>query len=209
MALVEKIDISERYPPESELRLDSKPYQAYYEMLANVFDFSKIQSVCDVGCSTGHLLSIIKQKHPDISVLGFEFFEYQIQNAPENIREYIKLVDLRDPLFHMQKYDLVNCTEVGEHIDEAYAGSLLNNLRNLTRRFLIMSWSDSGGINDPQNDPHHQHLNPLSKEKFMALMRESGFEHQEEASGQLLRQSNRPHFHDWWRKSLSVWKVVR
>lgn len=205
---VEKVDITNRYPEEVELRFDDRPYVAYYQMLSKVFVLDKLKSFCDVGCSTGHLMAQIKNQHSNIEIKGYEFFEYQKNNAPETVRGCIDIVDLRDSLGDsVSRYDLVNCTEVGEHIDAAYAVSLLDNLKKLTGRFLVMSWSDSGGLAEPQNDPYHQHLNPLKKEQFYKLMEENGFILQVQATDALLANSYQPNFHDWWRKSLSVWKV--
>lgn len=202
-----KIDIADRYLEAEEIRTDKAPYEAYYQMLTSVFDLSKMQSFCDVGCSNGNLQQIMRKNHPEIAVHGFEFFEFLKRAADPEILDTIEIVDLRDPLQHEVKYDLVNCTEVGEHIDPEYSGVFLQNLRQLTKRFLVMSWSDSGGEHDRANDPHHQHLNPLSFADFSRLMRDNGFVEIEGATLALRQASYRPHFHDWWRKSLSVWKV--
>lgn len=205
--MTEKVDITERYPESVELRLDERPYVAYYNMLSMVFNLDKLKSFCDVGCSTGHLLSHLKKMHPKMEVKGYEYFEYQKNHAPESIRDLIEIADLRDPLLEVKKYDIVNCTEVGEHIDPAYAKALLDNLKKMTGKFLIMSWSDSGGEHDRQNDPYHQHLNPLSREDFYRLMNSNGFVLQQEATEGLYNNSFQPGFHDWWRKSLSMWRV--
>ena len=37
------------------------PYFEYYKCLKHVFNFNEIKSVCDVGCSTGHLLYYLKE----------------------------------------------------------------------------------------------------------------------------------------------------
>lgn len=202
-----KIAIESRYPESSEVRTDSLPYDAYYQTVAAVFDMSKITSFCDVGCATGHLQKAIIEKHPNTRIQGFEFFDYHRKAADPSIADTIAIVDLRDPLQHDSKYDLVNCTEVGEHIDPDYADAFLQNVKSLVGRFLIMSWSDSGGEHDLVNDNNHQHLNPLPYAQFCLLMQKNGFVELPEVSERLKKASYRAGFHDWWRKSLSVWKV--
>jgi len=205
----EKVDISTRYFAEEEVRVDENPYIAYYKALSSVFDFSKIDSFCDVGCATGLLQFNVKKNNPQIDVCGFEFFQYHKDAANQQIKDTINIVDLREPLNHNKKYSLVNCTEIGEHIDKNYCVQFLNNLKNITDKFLVMSWSDSGGENDHANDPHHQHLNPLKYDEFVAMMEQNGFVLVEGQTKNLLKATYIPNFHDWWRKSLTIWKVKK
>lgn len=207
--LKEKIDINSRYFAEEEIRKDQRPYLAYYKALSTVFDFSKMKSFCDVGCATGILQYNIKKINPQIEVCGFDFFQYHKDAADPLIKETINIVDLRDVLLHDKKYDLVNCTEIGEHIDKNHCIQFLNNLKNITGKYLIMSWSDSGGENDLTNDPHHQHLNPLKYEQFIELMENNDFVLLEEQSKNLLNATYIPDFHSWWRKSLTIWRVKK
>ena len=204
-----KIDIENRYLQEEEVRKDTKPYKAFFNILNKTFNLTKIQSFCDVGCATGHLMWEMKNNNSNIEICGYEFFEYHKNAAKEEVKNYINIVDLRDELNTDKKYDLVVCTEVGEHIDKQYCVQFLDNLKSITGKFLIMSWSDSGGENDSANDPHHQHLNPLKYNEFVEMMEQNGFALLEEQTKQLLNATHIPHFHDWWRKSLTIWKVKK
>jgi len=56
-----RVDINNIYPPENEIRTDSRPYDEYYKILLNTFDFTQIESFCDVGCATGHLIYNLKK----------------------------------------------------------------------------------------------------------------------------------------------------
>lgn len=206
---MEKIDITARYPEENEIRKDNRPYKSFYDMLNQTFDLKKIKSFCDVGCSTGHLLHEFKTNNSEIELCGYEFFQYHKDAAAPDIKNFINIVDLREELNISHKYDLVNCTEVGEHIDKEFAEIFLKNLKNLTNKFIIMSWSDTGGKDDPLNDPLHQHLNPLKYEQFVSLMKNNGFILLENQTKELLRNSYRPYFYEWWRKSLTIWRVEK
>jgi hypothetical protein len=51
-----KINIDIMYPPEMELREDSSPYDEFYNCIKATFDLDEIETFCDIGCSTGHLV---------------------------------------------------------------------------------------------------------------------------------------------------------
>ena len=65
----------------------------------------------------------------------------------------------------------LNCSEVGEHIDKQYANILIENAKRLSNKYIIFTWSSHGGEHERHCDPHHQHLNPLSRDKYIELMK--------------------------------------
>ena len=104
-----------------------------------------------------------------------DYFDWMRESAPDFIKPYFQLWDLRDSLENTEwlksikenkLFDIVNCTEVGEHIDPDYAEIFLKNLYDLTNKYLVMSWS---------NTTEDQHLNPLSVEDFHRLMKKNNF----------------------------------
>jgi len=210
-----KVDISNRYFEEEEANRPKEPYKAFYNTLKTVFYMNEVDSVVDVGCACGYLLSAIKENHKNIEIMGIEYFDYHLKYVDQNIKNCIKICDLRDPLnakSGVKKNKLVICTEVGEHIEKEYASTLLNNLKYLLQDngFVVMSWSPHGGENQRSCDPHHQHLNPLNSEEFSNLMIENGFIKDIEHSNRLLTSSyDFPQFYGWWRESLSVWRVKK
>ena len=206
--MTEKVDITNRYQKDEEVRKDPSPYIAFYKTLSGVFDFQKVKSFCDVGCATGHLINEVKRSFPYCKVRGYEYFQYHKDASPSTITEEIVIHDMRDPISENDKFDIVLCTEVGEHIDPAYTSAFLENLKKLTGKYLIMSWSDSGGEHDRANDPNHQHLNPMKFEQFREMMEQNGFYLLENQTAKLLETSHsNPAFYSWWRKSLSIWRL--
>ncbi len=210
---MEKIDINSRYLESEEAGRSVGPYEDFYLMMSRVLNFSNIRSVMDIGCSDGHLIDVIQRNHPHIEVSGIEYFEYHKKHASKDIVEKIHFLDIRDPLPESladKKFDVVICTEIGEHIDPAFCKAFLENVRSLTGAALIMTWSSHGGEKELHVDPHHQHLNPLSLQDFINLMKSSGFSLNIEASQQLLGHSMQlGNFFSWWRESLTLWHVVQ
>ena len=172
----------------------------------------------------------MKKEYPEIFVQGIEYFGFHKDAAHDLIQKSIDILDLRDEISLSRKFDIINSTEVGEHIDPAFTSVYMQNLKNHCRKFLILSWGNTGGENDRKRDPHLQHLNPLSFEKVSKLCYENGFKLDEVKTKELVFYSKRAPkiklakgimpvlrkklglnfdqidgFYPWWRSSLSVW----
>ena len=203
-----KIAIDDRYDPKEEIRHNESPYIGYFRCLDHTFDLSMIDSLCDVGCATGGLIKNFKIKYPDKTICGIEYFNWQKEAADPLVKDSIILHDIRDKLSHGVRYDIVNCTEVGEHIDEDLCPILMDNLRSLCKKYLIMTWSHGGGKADPSHDPHQQHLNPLPYSEYVRLVGNYGFVKNDVLTNKFIDETARyPDFYSWWRDSLVVWNV--
>ena len=210
----EKIDITDRYPEQDECGREARQYINFCNCLSSLIPIVDIKSLCDIGCSDGHLLSEVRRQNAAAPLLGIEYFDYHLKYAPENIRDDIKICDIRDDLSKdiSENYQIVICTEVGEHIEPEYASQMLKNIRNMMtlESALVMTWSRHGGLEEPHNDPLHQHLNPLPFDKFEALMQQNGF-YLDVESTSVIRNSSTKYrdidFFFWWKESLSVWRL--
>jgi len=204
---MDKIDINNRYPSENEIRTDPTPYIDYGDCL--ITTFNEIRSFCDIGCATGHLLHYIKS-NCNSKVKGYEYFTYHKDSlyCPISIKNNIEIYDIRDELDDMiETYDIVNCSEVGEHIDPIYADTLIINAKKLSNKYIIFTWSSHGGDLQPDCDPLHQHLNPLSYEDYIKLMTKHGLKANIELTNKFLDEScNKNNFYYWWRESFIIWE---
>lgn len=204
---MEKININNRYISNEEIRTDPSPYIAYGNCVIETF--KNVKSFCDVGCATGHLISYINNMC-NAKVKGYEYFSYhkESQYCPENIKDDIEIYDIRDQLPNdIETYDIVNCSEVGEHIDPIYANILIENAKKLSNKYIIFTWSSHGGDLHPDCDPLHQHLNPLSRNEYINLMSRHGLKPNIELTNIFLQESNKHNsFYFWWRESFIVWE---
>ena len=202
-----KIDINDRYPSDCEIRKDMKPYEDYFKCFVSTFNMSEIKSVCDVGCATGHLLYYLKSNN-NVNIKGYEYFDYHKKSDLCKVKEEIEIYDIRDELpDDVEKYDVVNCSEVGEHIDKEYADILIENAKKLSKKYIIFTWSSHGGDLEPHCDPLHQHLNPLSRTDYIKLMHKHDLKENIELTNKFLSESRKyRNFYFWWRESFIVWE---
>jgi cyclopropane fatty-acyl-phospholipid synthase-like methyltransferase len=197
-----KIDLDKIYTSNEEVRKDSSPYDEYYKCIKDTFLLDEIASFCDVGCATGHLVSNMLN-HCDSC--GIENFDYHKDNASEHVKECINIFDIRDKIEDDIQFDLVNCTEVAEHVDPKFLDIFLDNLKKLTKKYLILTWSSVY----PENlDAPPQHVSCLYFEDVKKLMECWGFEFDQEKTDRFLEESKKyKSFYGHWRESFSIWKV--
>jgi len=203
-----KIDITSRYISNEEIRQDMRPYEDYYKCLQHTFN--SIDSFCDIGCATGHLIYYVKKNNPTCRIQGYEYFAYHKESSfcQELIKNNITILDIRDPILSSEKYTIVNCTEVGEHIDAIYADQLIENAKKLSSKYIIFTWSSHGNHKTPGCDSHHQHLNPLEFNEYVALIKKHGLKENMELTNKFLNASREyPNFYFWWRESFIIWEI--
>jgi len=103
------------------------------EILDLTIELLHPRSILDVGCGTGISLDYFKSK--GISVRGLEGSALAISKARN--AALIQQHDLNQPIHLGQKFDLVWCFEVAEHIHPRYASALLETLTAHGDRILL------------------------------------------------------------------------
>src|SRR5574338_429136 len=83
-------------------------------------------SIIDVGTGPGLLIDFLQRYGH--TVWGLEGSEHGIAAATDTIRHKIQKFDLTNPLTSHRRYDLAVCTEVAEHLEAAYAPTLVDTL---------------------------------------------------------------------------------
>lgn len=120
-------------------------------------------SVLDAGCSMGFLVEGLRKRGVDAR--GVDISEYAISQAHESVREYCSIGSLTKPLG--QRYDLIACIEVLEHIPAADADAAIANLCAATDRLLIST--------TPEDYGEASHINVQPPEVWSAALAREGF----------------------------------
>lgn len=198
------INIEKYYKEEEEVRKNTCMYDMMYKTFRGVFDFSKLESFIDLGCATGHLIDNIKKKHPRMEVVGVEYFAYHKESkyCSSRIKDSIIIDDLRKPIKLDKKFDIVYSTEVGEHIDPIYADTYIQNIKNLAKDVVILSWA--GGY------IWSQHFNPMEYDEFIWFCKCHGLEKDEKLSKKILSEMERINFnHRCYKVSITAFRVKK
>jgi hypothetical protein len=178
-------------------------YRAYLRALESVIDFGIAKSICDVGCSSGWLIHTIKKKYPTLEVKGIDYFEWAKKHSHESIRNFIDLADMSKEYRPSLTFDIVNCSEVGEHIEPEFEDIFIDNLARISGDVLILGWSND------KVDNGHQHLNPRPQGYISSQMKKRGFEEWVEISDKLrvsMREECKNGAYDWWWMPLTIYK---
>lgn len=174
-------------------------YNLYRKSLERILDFRQFDSFADVGCANGRLLESVYRKYPHLRVKGYDMFEWAKKYASPSIKSSIELCDLRQPIPTAEQFGLVNCTEVGEHIEREYESVFLDNLAAVSAYVLILSWS-------AEENP--QHFNPRPVNYVIQQMAKRGFVVDWLATRALrraLRDLVSPHGFQWWAEDAVVY----
>ncbi len=120
-------------------------------------------SVLDAGCAMGFLVEELRKRGVDAS--GIDVSEYAIANVHESVAEHCRVGSLAEPLD--QRYDLITCIEVLEHLPPEDCGAAIANLCAASDRILFSS--------TPEDFGEATHLNVQPPEAWSAAMAQHGF----------------------------------
>lgn len=188
------------YAEEEYKNCQKQPYNSYLSALESTLELKIIESFCDVGTRVGHLLYFVKKKYPEIEIRGYDYHEWSKKYADRSVSEYIQLFDLSKPLKNFKTFNIVNCTEVGEHIPKEFEDIFIDNICKLSNEILILSWS---------NEPGDQHLNPRKKGYIINKIIKKGFQEWTEKSYDIkffLKEKIKDGCFSWWNESIMVFK---
>ena len=120
-------------------------------------------TVLDAGCAMGFLVEGLRKR--GVEAWGVDISDYAISQAHESIRDYCRVGSLTEPLG--QRYDLIACIEVIEHIPPVEADTVIANLCAATDRLLLST--------TPQDYGEATHLNVQPPEVWSAALAREGF----------------------------------
>jgi SAM-dependent methyltransferase len=120
-------------------------------------------TVLDAGCAMGFLVEALRKR--GVEAQGVDISEYAIAKVHESVREHCRVGSLAEPLG--QRYDLITCIEVVEHIPPTETDAVIANLCAATDRLLLST--------TPQDYGEATHLNVQQPEVWSAALAREGF----------------------------------
>lgn len=137
--------------------------QFFNSMAAEIVDRIQPKKVLDVGCAIGMLVEALRDRGVDAS--GIDVSSWAIRQMPSPLRPYCSIGSVLDAL--SDKYDLITCIEVLEHLPPASAPVAVANLCAHTDSVLVSS--------TPDDVVELSHLNVEPPDYWARLFAEQGF----------------------------------
>ncbi len=122
------------------------------------------KKVLDAGCAKGFLVEALRDR--GVEAYGIDLSEYAISEVRRDIRPYCRVASLTEPI--PERFDLITCIEVLEHIPEEIGRHVIANLCRSTDDILFSSTPDDFA------EPTHVNVRPRSY--WNALFAEQGFD---------------------------------
>jgi hypothetical protein len=111
----------------------------------------------------GFLIEELRKRGVDAS--GFDVSEYAISQAHESVADHCRVASVTEPL--TERYDLITCIEVLEHLPPEESVPAIANLCSATDRILLST--------TPEDFGEATHLNVQPPEAWSAAMAREGF----------------------------------
>ena len=153
---------------------DSLPMAKY--LAPRIKEYLNISSVFDVGCATGHWLSVYENEGLEVS--GLEGTTNSIPHMMVDASK-IDIHDLREPYQKNHNVDLVYSIEVAEHIEPEFVDNYVDALTRHDAPYILMTAA-------PPGQGGHGHFNLQYKEYWIDKMQAKGYSIYEEFEDKII-----------------------
>lgn len=138
--------------------------QAAEEMVPFILDFYNPKTVLDVGCGLGTWAYVFKQR--GINVIGLDWDGVNRDLLEIEKSEFIP-TDLEKGFQLKEKFDLIICLEVAEHLSQDSSDIFIKSLVNHSDVILFSAAiPNQGGDNHVNEQPFQYWINKFSSHKF-------------------------------------------
>ncbi len=99
----------------------------------------KMESMLDLGCGPGDLLSDLRQLNRSIEIMGMDISEGMLNIAKKRVDgARFRKVDITKKLSRNKHYDAVVCLNTLHHLNLSQAERVLGNMNSLAKRMIIL-----------------------------------------------------------------------
>jgi SAM-dependent methyltransferase len=138
---------------EAEYFKDRGMNEWHYLQVNIWIDYFKPVRILDVGCGLGNLVNAFNYMGRD--AFGCDISIFAVDHAHEEIRNRIRVGDVKKVPFGDKFADLVICYDVLEHLNEDEVESAINELKRTSSKWILCSICMAGDKNFPL-DPTHK-----------------------------------------------------
>ncbi len=156
-----------RWLPESTI-LAAKAYISYLNIKDN-------DTVLDFGCAKGFYVKALRILN--INTKGCDISNYAIENCDNEIKEYVKLCSLENPIPYDEKFDFIIAKDVLEHMNLDQVDNFLNvTKKHINKKMLIIvPLADNGKYRIQSDEMDVTHIIRFDKSEWERLFIENGW----------------------------------
>lgn len=178
---------------------ESRKHETYFEYCEVLDDLFRPLTFLDLGCAQGYTIDYFARS---IGCMGIEGTETAINLATPFAEKHIYLRDLRDP-WHFGFFDLVNCTEVMEHLEPEFENVLLDTIIGSMSNWLVFTaasvWDKARGTS------HQSHWNVKPYEYWVGMFETRGLTIRADMRNKMRMMLNaKKNVYPWWGRDLIV-----
>jgi len=136
MAIINKEYYEEYWKNWGELKSQGPASRHVRRIIFSILSKIRFSSIFDVGCGTGTFLQEISKKYPSVKIHGSDFADESVDIAQKNNPggHFLQLdIAQASP---SQKYELVTCIDVLEHIQDDVKA--LQNMHVMTGKYFLL-----------------------------------------------------------------------
>lgn len=156
----------------------------------------KPKSVVDVGCGTGHLLMVLKDRGCD--VFGLEYSEAGLEYCRNRGLDVRKFDLEKDSFQDGRKFDVAVSVEVAEHLPASVADSYVGLLTRLSDRIVFTAAPPGQGGRD--------HVNEQPPEYWITKFAAHKFEQDHERTNAWRSTWRERDVQDWYHQNLMIFR---
>ncbi|KIM05710.1 MAG: methyltransferase type 11 [Sulfurovum sp. AS07-7] len=111
----------------------SRFWQPVIPTFQEYFGLDEKSRVLDVGCAKGFMLYDMTQLIPGITVRGIDVSEYAIQNAKDEVKEFLSIADARSLPFEDNSFDVVISINTIHNLEKEECAKALQEIERVSR----------------------------------------------------------------------------
>jgi 2-polyprenyl-3-methyl-5-hydroxy-6-metoxy-1,4-benzoquinol methylase len=119
-----------------------RTYPQWLEFFRNIADRItkdiRPKTVLDVGCAKGFLVESLRDR--GVEAFGIDISEYAVKEVRDDIKKYCQVASATEKFDN--KYDLITCIEVLEHLNEEDGQKAIENICQSTDDVIFSSTPD-------------------------------------------------------------------
>lgn len=175
-------------------------YYEYCEVLDKLF---QPLTFLDLGCAQGYTIDYFVRS---VGSIGIEGSTVALRLATPFAAKHIQQYDLRDKLDLSRTFDLVNCTEVMEHLEPEFEDILLDTIIRHMSNWLIFTaasvWDKARGTS------HQSHWNVKPYSYWVGMFESRGLKIRADMRNKMREMlRTKKNVYPWWGRDLIVCQV--